>query len=308
MIYCLSLNPSLDKTVTVPAFSLDATNRVRLERADVAGKAVNIARALAALGCPTKLVGFDYRNRPIRGAMEGWDIACDLKLLPGDLRVNLKIRDLSAGHTIEINEAGAAVTMKEISYLLAETDDACAPGDWVALSGSLPPGAALDTYRELCRGLRRKGGLVAVDCDGDALKTTLEAGPDLIKPNAQEFRMLTGVDAHDRTRALAACRDLHDRGVSMVCLSLGAEGALFSCREGAYFCPAANVRAIGVQGAGDNMLAGMLFALSRGDVPVEAFRYACACGGASVMQPGTVPCQPEDVETLMASLIPEKIA
>ena len=302
MIYAISLNPCLDKTAAVPRFSLDAPNRIQVERLDLGGKGVNVARVLAEMGGDGLLMGFDYAGEPVKKAMEKERIPAWLLPVAGDLRVNMKLRELESGRTIEINERGAEVSQAQLQQLTDELLRRCRPGDWVSLSGSLPPGAGTDTYAGLCRALKEKGCFVAVDCDGPALLAALEEGPALIKPNAQEFFALTGVPADDLPAALAACRKLHEKGVSMICLSRGEEGAVLSCKDGAYSCPAAPVPALGVQGAGDSMLAGLLIAFSRGENAKNALRYATAVAGSSVMRPGTLLGQRADAQRLLAQL------
>ena len=70
MIYAVSLNPSLDKTVSLPLFRPDAPNRVQVERMDVGGKGVNVARVALELGCGVLLTGLDFDQEPVRLAME----------------------------------------------------------------------------------------------------------------------------------------------------------------------------------------------------------------------------------------------
>ena len=128
----------------------------------------------------------------------------------------------------------------------------------------------------------------------------IPAGPELIKPNAQEFRALTGADPADRAAAEAACQTLIRQGVQRVCLSLGAGGARLYSREGVCSCPAAPVKPLGLQGAGDALLAGLLAAMERGCADGDALRFASAAAGAAVMRPGTLSCRMEDVTVLLA--------
>jgi len=88
----------------------------------------------------------------------------------------------------------------------------------------------------------------------------------------------------------------------MICLSRGPEGALLSAPDFAFSANAAAVPVLGVQGAGDSMLAGLLIALDRGDPPDEALRFASAAAGASVMRPGTLLCRRVDADALLPSI------
>lgn len=306
MIVCLSLNPCLDQSASIPRFSYDSPNRIAVERLDVGGKGINVARVLTELGESCLVVGFDYAGAPLCAALAEEGVACRLVPVAGKLRVNLKLKEIETGRTIEISERGATVTPEQVQKVGERLLDRCAPGDWAVLCGSLPPGAGSETYGSLCAALKEKGCRVAADCDGDALLHVLLTRPDLIKPNEQEFQALTGVSAGDLPAALRACQTLHSRGVGAVCLSRGAEGALLSTPEGAFLSPAAPVVPQGVQGAGDSLLAGLLFALNRGETPQNALRYASAAAGASVMRPGTLLGKKEDVEALLPGMTAER--
>ena len=306
MLHCLSLNPALDKSASLPRFSFDSPNRLELQRLELGGKGVNVAKMLRTLGAEVCLSGFDYAGKPVEKALAGSGVSLHLLPLNGELRVNLKIKETETGRTLEINERGCAVNEEELTGLGKALFDLCRPGDFISLSGSLPPGAPRNTYAGLCGALKKKGCFVAVDCDGDVLWHALSAAPDLIKPNAQEFEALTGVSAQSLPEAIAACKKLLQKGVGAVCLSRGAEGALYCGKEGVFSCPAAPVAVKGVQGAGDSLLAGMLFALSQNIHPGEALRFASAVAGASVMQPGTVLGKKEDVEKIL-SRMPESL-
>lgn len=298
MIRCLCLNPSLDKTVSVPEFLPDAPNRVTPVRADVSGKGVNVAQAVLALGGAARLYAFDFRNAPLARKAREAGIPCTLIPTGEELRTNLKVWDEKARRTIEINEPGAKTAPERLEALLSAFLADCGAGDWAVLSGSIPPGVPTNVYRELCLALREKGCRVAADCDGEALRAVLTAGPDLIKPNEEEFARLTGLRGGDIGSLARACMKRNTR----VCLSLGPRGALLAGGESAFFCPAADVRVRSLQGAGDSMLAGLLTALEGGQSDSEALAFASAAAGASIALPGTLLCGREDAEALFPPL------
>ena len=300
MIRCLCLNPSMDKTVSLPEFALETPNRVTPVRTDIGGKGVNVAQAVLALGGQAVLYAFDYSDAPLeRKAVEA-GIPCRLTQTGEQLRVNLKIWEEKRHRMIEINEPGAIAQSEKADALLSDLLADCVPGDWAVLSGSVPPGMRPDVYRELCQALHQKGCRVAADCDGIALQRIMEAQPDLIKPNADEFHQLTGFDSHETGTLARVC---HSFRLHRVCLSLGAKGALLCGREDAYFCPAANVAAQSLQGAGDSMLAGLLTAFSQGKSDPEALAFASAASGATIARPGTLLCSRAETDALYPALL-----
>ena len=58
MIYTVTLNPALDKTVVIPHFRADTVNRVTNVRMDPGGKGINVSKVLAELGEPSVAFGF----------------------------------------------------------------------------------------------------------------------------------------------------------------------------------------------------------------------------------------------------------
>lgn len=306
MIRCLSLNPCLDKMAACPAFSPEQTNRIRPLRSDIGGKGVNVARVLTALGAESRLYSFDFSGAPMEKALKKEKI--DRLLIPveRELRVNLKIRAEDRASLIEISEAGEAPGEEALNALLSAFLEDCRPGDWGVLSGSVANGVSPAVYRDMTLRLHEKGCQAAVDCDGEALSLALEAAPDLIKPNDQEFARLTG--ARDEKEIREALQRLHREGkAGRVCLSLGPRGALLSLPDALWRCEAADVPVLSTTGAGDSMLAGLLAALTRGLPEGEALCFASAAAGASVMRPGTLLCQREDQERLLPQLTAESI-
>lgn len=307
MIYSLCLNPCLDKTLSIPEMDLSQPNRVSLEREDVGGKGVNVAKVISALGGDCLLVGFDYDGSPVKCAMEKEQVPSKLLPVTGGLRVNLKIKETEKNRTVEINERGVFHDEKTLQSISAQLLSLCEEGSFITLSGSLPNGAPKDFYASLTEKLKEKGCFVAVDCDGEAMEKALEKGPSLIKPNLPEFLALTKTKDASLPALRQLCLGFHAKGVQMICLSLGPEGALLSTKESAYFCKAADVPVLGTQGAGDSMLGGLMLALSRGDTLPHALCFASAAAGASIKRPGTLLCTKEDTLLLLPSLQAETL-
>jgi 1-phosphofructokinase len=304
-VVTLTANPSLDRTLELPG-PLVAGGIIRLAggSTEPGGKGVNVARAIAAAGENVVSVLPAASSDPIVAALRSLGLELATVPVHAPVRTNYTLVD-PEGTTTKLNEPGAALSDATRAALTGVLHGHAAGAAWVVLSGSLPPSTPVDWYAGLVRSLRDTGARVAVDTSEAPLLALLSAGrdaaPHLLKPNAEELAQLAGVDEDDVLRdpeaTLAAVRTLHDRGVSEVLLTLGADGALLSRADGDVWSarpPAIAVRS--TVGAGDSSLAGYLLADLAGAPPAERLRTAVAYGAASASLPGSAVPTPAQVD------------
>lgn len=305
MILTLTANPSVDRAVllTTP-LKRHAVLRSEAGFEQAGGKGVNISRAAVAAGVPTLAVLPAAADSDFVHELQSAGIACQPEEPAGPVRVNLTITEPD-GTTTKINSPGATVdasVMKRLSDAVAQH---AAAADWVVLAGSLPPGADDEWYADLLVELRGSGTRVAVDTSDGPLvalgRRLPEAGPALLKPNAEELAQLTGAAVHNPGEAAAAARLLVGRGVATVLVTLGAGGAVLVSADGAWLARAPETQVLSTVGAGDSSLFGYLLGDLRGEPPEGRLRLAVAYGTAAVGLPGTTipaPAQthPEQVD------------
>ena len=58
MIITVTLNPAIDKTVTISNFTAGEVNRIETLRSDVGGKGINVFKCLKELGCESTAAAF----------------------------------------------------------------------------------------------------------------------------------------------------------------------------------------------------------------------------------------------------------
>ena len=79
---------------------------------------------------------------------------------------------------------------------------------------------------------------------------------------------------------------------------MGAAGAMFVTHNIAEIISSPPVIKKSTVGAGDSMVAGIVYYLSIGKSLEEAAHYGVACGSAATMNPGTALCSREDADRL----------
>jgi 6-phosphofructokinase 2 len=89
-------------------------------------------------------------------------------------------------------------------------------------------------------------------------------------------------------------------------VSMGGMGALLVTRDLTQMISAPPVIKRSTVGAGDSMVAGILFYLSQGKSIQEAACYGVACGTAATMNPGTQLCNKKDADDIYAMMQKER--
>ena len=243
MIVTLTANPSVDRTMQLdaPIVRGDVFRAVSVGD-EAGGKGVNVARAVAHAGVPAVAVlPADDDDLLVKGL-------ADAGVLPGQRADRSTVArqhhgDRARRHDDEVQRPRSRVQRAACSpRSQAGCSSARSAGDWVVLSGSLPPGAPVDWYADLTAQLKRAGRRVAVDTSGAPLVATVAGDdhlPDLLKPNAEELASLTGEDEAIASRPTRAPRSpwppaLVADGIGSVLLTLGAAGAALVTAEGAW--------------------------------------------------------------------------
>ncbi|MGN0983473.1 MAG: 1-phosphofructokinase [Gemmiger sp.] len=301
MIYTVTLNPALDKTVEIPHFAVDTVNRITSIRTDPGGKGINVSKVIAKLGGTSKAMGIlaGASGHAIADQLTQRGLDCEFCFVDGETRTNLKIID-PEGHTnTDINEPGIQVTESILNGLLWRLTSMLQTGDIVVLAGSLPAGAPRDTYRKWAAECKRMGAKVFLDADGDLLAEGIQAAPYLVKPNNDELSRLVGRPLETVEELRAAAETLLTTGIQLVVVSMGGRGALYVTRERALYADGLKVKVGSTVGAGDSVVAAMAYAADCGKTLEEAVVLSTATGAANVMCSGTQAAEFGVIEMLM---------
>lgn len=309
MIVTVTPNPSIDRTVTLPARLVrGAVHRVQSVSTEPGGKGVNVARALTLAGLDTLAILPAGGRDPILSALQSCGVPFYAVPVDGAVRTNLTITE-SDGTTTKINEPGAVIDEAALAALTAAILDRAESARWVVLSGSLPPGMPDSWYADVVARLRPFDCKVAVDTSDAPLAALAaefgRAAPDLIKPNAEELAGLAGVAAEHLEAALAqgdpdpvvgAARQLIDRGAHTVLATLGPAGAVLVDETGSWLATPPPIKPRSTVGAGDSSLAGYVRADVAGAQPPQRLQMAVAYGSGAAALPGSALPSPAQID------------
>ena len=307
MITTVCMNPALDKTVTVDSLQKGQVNRIRSSRTDVGGKGVNVAVVARRLQLDAQVIGIageDGLDR-IRQAMDAEGVQHAFLPVDGAVRVNTKVVSLDGSGVTELNESGPAMTADVLAEFFALAREKAQGSDAVVITGSLPPNCPAGTYRELIRAL--SGTRCILDVGGAELVLGVEARPFLVKPNHHELAAALRTELKTMEDIRRGAQSLVDAGAENVVVSMGKDGALYVGAEGAFYAPEVPVEVHSTVGAGDALVGGLLYGLTKYGTMREAFRCGVAAGTASVMTEGTQLIVPEDFHRLLGRVHIEEL-
>ncbi len=317
MIVTLTANPSLDRTVELPApLARGEVQRAVAVHQHSGGKGVNVSRALVASGLDTVAVLPGGDSDPVLAGLLDDGVPYAALPISEPLRSNVTLTEPD-GVTTKINEPGPELSLDEQEALIGLLLDRSRGASWVVLAGSLPPGVPADFYATVARRIRSmdndpaNGGppLIAIDSSGAPLVAAITGDsngningkPDLLKPNAEELAELAAAagltDVHtadeleaDPGLAARAASAVVGSGVGAVLATLGSKGAVLVTADGAWLATHPPIQAVSTVGAGDSSLAGYLLAATNGGTSQDCLRQAVAHGAAAASLPGsTVP-------------------
>lgn len=300
MISTVTLNPALDKTIYISKLAPNDTNRVIGLETDAGGKGINCSRMLARLGTETMALAFlggdtgDFLRMVLDKA------GIDLEIVPTQrpTRTCIAVEESANVPPTTFNERGGPIEHQELVAMIEKVKDISRKSQYVVFGGSIPTGINQDVYKVLVDIAQAGGAKAILDADGDALSEGIKAKPFMIKPNRDEAERILGVQFESIADVARGALSLAERGIELVIISLGKQGAIACYENVIYYGVTPSVKTKSTIGSGDSMIAGILWALESGKDMQDALKFGCAAGAATAMSSGSDIGRKEDVDKL----------
>ena len=285
MIFCLGTTPAVQRVMIFRQMTIDAVNRAVTTVECAAGKSVNVAKVLRALGQETVAAGFfgGDRGEQIRSILEAKGIVLDFVGVSARTRLCTTVLDQTTGTHTELVEEGQPLGPAEYAQLDAIIARQVPRAQAVVMSGSITTGGPTDLYHRTTQLARAAGVISVVDAQGAPLVQALTAGPGLVKPNRAELAATVGRKLAAEAAVLSAMRELSERGAERVVVTAGKDPALAFDGSRFWRITAPAIKAVNPIGSGDAFTAALVWRLLSGDDLGEACRWASAAGAANAL-------------------------
>lgn len=304
-IVTVTFNPALDKSAEVQTIIPDEKLRCNRVAFHAGGGGINVSRALSLLGMPSMAVYFQggRTGEALTGLLSGDNVSALALPCTGETRENLVITESSTGRQYRFGFPGPEIHEGEVEEMLHKLTE-LQTLDYLVVSGSLAPGIDTTIFGRLKAIAGQCGAKLIVDTSGESLKAALDCGLFLIKPSLTEFEALTGVMGQRPIQLIEHSRQLINSGkCELIAISMGAEGALLVSKKDAIILGAPKVKVVSTVGAGDSMLAGLIYKLAGKASLRDALAYGIACGAAATLNPGTSLCKKDIADRLLTEIV-----
>lgn len=300
-IITITFSPCIDKSTSVNSLLPEKKMRCTIPKLEPGGGGINVARAIKKLGGESTAIfpSGGYTGKFFNHLLEKENISSVIIETRNETRENIIVLDESNNNQYRFGMPGTELSENEWKKCLKEVQE-INNAEFIVASGSLPPGVPLDIYAQLAKIARNKNAKFIVDTSGEALKNILEEGVYLLKPNLNELAFLAGKKELQPNEASDVAKNIIAKGkCEVMVISMGANGAMLITNTITQIITPPPIIKKSTVGAGDSMVAGIIFYLSQEKNLIEAVQYGVACGTAATINPGTELCKKEDADRLL---------
>ncbi|MBN8836608.1 MAG: 1-phosphofructokinase family hexose kinase [Sphingobacteriia bacterium] len=303
-IITLTLNPAIDKTTTTEKIEPEKKLKCVHPTYEPGGGGINVSRALQHLGKRSCALYFGggFNGPFFKKLLEQEQVVAEEITVNTHIRTNIIVFENASQQQYRFGMESQPVAERDWQLCLQILDEK-EGFDFLIASGSLPQGVPADFFGRVAAIVKKKNAKLIVDTSGNALQKAIEEGVFLIKPNVAELGSLYGKETLTKNEIRLAVQSVIAKGgCEVLVVSLGSEGAILATKEVYHHITPPKIKVMSTVGAGDSMVAGLVYALSEGMCLRDVLKYGVACGSSATMHMGTALCQQEDVTELLKYL------
>jgi 6-phosphofructokinase 2 len=301
MIVTITMNPAVDKSTSIDKMVPEKKMRCTELITEAGGGGINVSKAIKELGGDSLAVfpSGGMNGKLIENYLSQRQISFKSIPVANETRENIVVRETDTNSQFRFVMPGASLSEKEADACFELLQQLEPRPTCIVASGSLPPGLPEDFFGQLAKVVKKLNARYIIDTSGKPLQLAAKEGVYLLKPNLSELCALVGKEHLEVNEVDDAAMEVVKQGsCEVMVVSMGPTGALLVTRDGCEHIPTPTVKKQSTVGAGDSMVAGMVWMLNQGKSISETVRFGVACGTAATMNPGTQLFKKEDAHRL----------
>lgn len=281
-IITVGISPSWDIACFGAEFRWSRHQSIERQTVTPAGKALNVSRALAALGRRSIAAGLWGRDdlATAVASLRDWPkVEARFTAVPGQVRRNITLIDTGQQREMHLRSPNPLATPQNLRRLTRDLAAMVDSRTICVFSGAVPD-EVVEEFVRMVRTCQTRGANIVVDTSGPALDAVIDEGLWMIKPNVEELEELLKQPINNQPCEIrTAARQLTDM-IDIVLVSRGQRGAIALTDLSETIQRAPKVLAVcHTVGCGDYLLAGFLDGyLSAGESGQRAIRKGLSRG------------------------------
>lgn len=309
MIYTITLNPAVDRTIMLNNFKINSVNRAEKILEDAGGKGINVSKMIKNLNGDSKALGIvgGIQGLFIKQQLDKMGILHEFVESDKNTRINLKIVDSELQTFTDINEKGTMVLEETIEKVEEKLFSLLKENDILILAGSIPNGCDKNIYKKWIQKANLINVKVILDGDGELLKNGVIAGPYIVKPNIHELERLFNTNIESLDDIIYYGKKILENGIYAIVVSRGEKGCLLITQDKVWEYQGFKVDVKSTVGAGDAMVGGIAYGIEKGESLEEAVKIGVASSTSSIQKEGTTMGNYEEVMDLKRKVVQKLI-
>ena len=289
-IITLTINPALDKSAKLDGLVPEQKLQCHSIEYQPGGGGINVSRVLNRLDEQTQCIftsGGDTGKhlnellikegiKPINIPIKAWT------------RENLSVVDTKTNFQYRLGMPSNGLEDVELDSIKAMLDKHLNNNDILVLSGSLPQNVPPAYYAKLIKHVSPKNIKIVIDTSGPSLIEALKQKVFLVKPNQRELAQWAGKEfLSSKEQEAFALEKIASGKATYIVVSLGARGAFIASKDGVVYQSTPSVTVKSTIGAGDSMVAGLIYGIKNNFSVNDILKWGVACGVSTTMSEGT---------------------
>ncbi len=308
-IVTLTLSPCIDKSTSVAKFVAEKKLKCSPPKYEPGGGGINVSRSLNKFGVDSTAVyvsgGHTGKFLDELISHENINALPVVSLL--NTRENFIVFENATHLQFRFGMPTNPVKKNEWKHII-QFLSSIGSIDYLVISGSINTTIDDEFFTELNRIVKQKKCRLIADTAGKPLLKLIAGGAYLIKPNQNEYSQLYGQTQLTLDKIKETALDLINQGlVENSIVSLGEKGALLVTKEKAILYTPLQIEVKSTVGAGDSMIAGIVFSLISNKSIYDSVKYGVSCGTATTLNPGTELFKISDVEKILGKVTEQTI-
>jgi 6-phosphofructokinase 2 len=304
-IITLTINPALDKSAKVDGLVPEQKLQCHSIVYQPGGGGINVSRVLNRLDEQTHCIvtsggdtGQNLNELLLKEGIHPKTIS-----IKAWTRENLSVVDTKTNFQYRFGMPSNGLQDVELDEIKSALDNYLNNGDILVLSGSLPQNVPTDYYATLIKHVSHKNIKIVIDTSGPALTEALKEKIFLVKPNQRELAQWAGKEFLSSTEQEAFALDMVTSGkATYVVVSLGARGAFMASKEGVVYQSTPSITVKSTIGAGDSMVAGLIYGIKNDLSVSDILKWGVACGVSTTMSEGTNLASKSNIDNVLKML------